>query len=103
MRRLDLLGACVATAIFALAILVFISRLAGRVAWEHWLSVALLLAAVPLCYLLLKAPEHHRSSLYYLQIGLMLAYLAIEFVHMVRIRSEEPGSEFAALVSNDTA
>jgi hypothetical protein len=79
-RRVDLFGACVATAILALAILVFISRLASHVAWEYWLGVALLLAAVPLGYLLLKAPEHHRSSLYYLQIGLMLAYLAVEFV-----------------------
>ena len=80
MQRLDLLGACVATAIFALAILVFISRLAGRVALEYWLGIALLLAAVPLAYLLLKAPEHHRSSLYYVQIGLMLAYLGVEFI-----------------------
>jgi hypothetical protein len=80
MQRLDLLGAYVATAIFALAILVFVSRLAGRVAWEYGLGIALVLAAVPLGYLLLKAPEHHRSNLYYVQIGLMLAYLGAEFV-----------------------
>lgn len=48
MRQLDLLGSCVATAIFSLVILVFLARLAGRSAWEFWLGVALLLMAVPL-------------------------------------------------------
>lgn len=46
MRLLDLLGASVATAIFILANLVFIARLAGRAEWEYWFGVALLLTAV---------------------------------------------------------
>jgi len=34
----------------------------------------------PLGYLLLKAPEFQRSSLYYIQIGLMLLWLLLLFI-----------------------
>jgi hypothetical protein len=80
MERLDLLGAWVAAAIFILSSLVFVSRLVEKPDWEYWLGLALLLTALPLSYLLIQAPGHHRPPLYYLQIGLMLAYLAVQLV-----------------------
>jgi hypothetical protein len=80
MERLDLLGAWVAQAIFTLSILVFVSRLAEKPEWEYWLGLALLLTALPLGYLLVRAPGHQRPPLYYIQIGLMLAYLAVQLV-----------------------
>ena len=80
MEKLDLLGASVAHIIFLLAILVFVSRLAGQPRIEYWVGLLLLLTALPLCYLLLKAPLYHRAPLYYLQLVLMLAYLVLEAV-----------------------
>jgi len=80
MERLDLFGAWIAQAIFILSILVFVSRLAEKSGFEHWMGVLLLFTALPLGYLLIRAPGHQRPPLYYVQIGLMLAFLAVELV-----------------------
>jgi hypothetical protein len=80
MESLNLLGAGLALAIFILSSLTFISRLAGRPEVGRWFGVPLLLTAFPLGYLLSQAPQHARSPLYDLQIGLMLAWLAVTFV-----------------------
>jgi len=80
MARLDLIGACVAQVIFLVTIAVFVCRLAGQARAEWWLGVVLLLTAVPLAYLLLQAPQYARPRLYYVQIGLMLGYLAVELI-----------------------
>jgi hypothetical protein len=80
MEQLNLLGAGVALAIFVLSSLTFISRLAGHPELGRWLGVPLLLTVFPLGYLLSQAPQHARPPLYYLQIGLMLAWLAVAFV-----------------------
>jgi hypothetical protein len=80
MERLDLLGAWVAGAIFILSSLVFISRLVEKPDLENWAGLALLLTALPLGYLLIRAPGYQRPALYYIQIGLMLAYLAVQLV-----------------------
>jgi len=78
--RLDLLGAWVAQAIFVLAIAVFVCRLAGQSRAEHWLGAAMLLTAVPLVYLLVRAPGRGCPTLYVVQIVAMLVYLAVELV-----------------------
>jgi hypothetical protein len=78
MERLDILGASVALLIFGLVSAVFIARLAGRPDLGHWFGFALLLLAVPLVYLLVKARAAARSPLYYVQICLMLFYLVVE-------------------------
>jgi len=79
MERLDLFGAWIAQAIFILSILVFVSRLAEKPGLEHWMGLLLLCTALPLGYLLVRAPGHQRPPLYYVQIGLMLTFLAVEF------------------------
>jgi hypothetical protein len=78
LERANLLGAIVATFIYASCLLVFTSRLLGRPEYGHWLGYVMMLSAAPLVYLLLKAPQLARPPLYYLQIGLMLAYLLVE-------------------------
>lgn len=78
MERLDLLGACVALLVFVLVSAVFVARLSGRPQLEHWLGFVLLLCAVPLGYLLIKAPAAGRPALYYIQVCLMLLYLFAE-------------------------
>jgi hypothetical protein len=80
LERANLAGAIVALAMYALCIVVFASRLAGRPGLGHaagWVQFALVL---PLVVLLVLAPRLGRPWLYYLQVGLMLAFLALEFV-----------------------
>jgi hypothetical protein len=68
----------VAIAYYVLVIFIFIARLAGRPRLEHHLGYALFLLALPLAYLLAKAPPLRRPALYYVQVVLLLAYLAVE-------------------------
>lgn len=74
----DRLGAIVAIAFFISAILVFVFRLLGRPRYGHWIGYFEFLLAIPLVYLLLKAPEQGRPTLYFIQIGCMLAWLVVE-------------------------
>lgn len=80
MESQNLLGAGLALAIFVLSSLTFIARLVGQPELGRWLGVPLLLTAFPLGYLLVQAPQFSRPFPYYIQLGLMLAWLAVEFV-----------------------
>ena len=80
LERANLAGALVAVTMCALCIVVFVSRLAGRPVVGHaagWIQFAL---AVPLAALLVLAPRLGRAPVYYLQVGLLLAFLAVEFI-----------------------
>ena len=80
LERANLAGALVAVTMCALCIVVFVSRLAGRPGTGHaagWIQFAL---AVPLATLLVLAPRLGRAPVYYLQVGLLLAFLAVEFI-----------------------
>jgi hypothetical protein len=78
LRELNILGAFVAILFFVSAILVFVSRLLGRPQYGHAIGWFEFLLAIPLLYLLFKAPPLHRPALYYIQIGCMLAWLVLE-------------------------
>ena len=79
-EKVNLIGAAVAHWIYSASILVFVLRLLQMPKLGHWIGVGVLLAAFPLGSLLRKAPSLDRSALYYLQIGLMLAWLVVEFL-----------------------
>jgi hypothetical protein len=79
-EKANILGAVLAYAIFITIILIFIVRLMKRPALEHGMGLALMIAAVPLVYLLAVAPSFQRPAIYYIQIGLMLAFLLVEFL-----------------------
>jgi len=79
-EKANVLGAVLAYSIFITVILIFIVRLMRRPALEHGLGLALMIAAVPLVYLLTVAPSFQRPAIYYIQIGLMLAFLLVEFL-----------------------
>jgi hypothetical protein len=79
-EKADVLGAGLAYAIFITIILIFVVRLMRRPALERGLGLALMIAAVPLVYLLAVAPSFRRPAIYYIQIGLMLAFLLVEFL-----------------------
>lgn len=76
--KANLLGAVTAVLFFVSAILVFVFRLLGKPQWETWLGYFEFLLAIPLVYLLAKAPQLQRPWLYYVQIGCMLLWLAVE-------------------------
>ncbi len=78
LEKTNLLGAIVAIAFFVSAILVFTFRLLGKPNYGHWIGYFEFLLAIPLVFLLLKAPQLQRPALYYIQIGCMLAWLIIE-------------------------
>jgi hypothetical protein len=78
--RLNLAGAVVAHWIYAVSILVFILRLLQMPKLGHWIGSGVLLAAFPLGYLLTRSPSLGRSTLYFLQVGLMLAWLVAAFL-----------------------
>jgi hypothetical protein len=78
LKTINALGAFVAIAFFVSAILVFIVRLLGMPQYEHRLGYFEFLLAIPMIFLLLKAPQLKRPALYYIQIGCMLAWLVTE-------------------------
>ena len=78
LEQMDLVGAISALAFYISASLVFISRLLGRPQYGYWIGWFEFLLAVPLFFLLLKAPQLQRPALYYVQIGCMLAWLLAE-------------------------
>ena len=78
LEKTNLLGAIVAIAFYVSAILVFVFRLLGKPQYGHWIGYFEFLLAIPMIFLLLKAPQLELSALYYIQIGCMLAWLVVE-------------------------
>jgi hypothetical protein len=78
LEKMNLLGAIVAIVFFISAILVFILRLSGKPQLEHWIGYVEFILAIPMVYLLVKAPQLQRPILYYIQVGCMLAWLIVE-------------------------
>ena len=78
LEKTNLLGAIVAIAFYVSAILVFAFRLLGKPQYGHWIGYFEFVLAIPMIFLLLKAPQLERPSLYYIQIGCMLAWLVVE-------------------------
>ena len=74
----NLLGAIVAIAFYVSASMAFGLRLAGLPQAGHWIGYFEFLLAIPLLFLVAKGPALGRPALYYLQIGCMLAWLAVE-------------------------
>jgi len=80
MDKTNLIGAVTAIAFFVSASLVFVFRLLGRPRAGYWLGIFELLLAIPLLYLLLKAPSEGRPMLYYIQLIAILIWLVVELL-----------------------
>jgi hypothetical protein len=76
----NLLGAVLAVAINTLLIILFVARLGDRPKVEYVLGLVLIAAIIPLVYLFIKALGSGRSPLYFVQLGLMMAYLVVELM-----------------------
>jgi hypothetical protein len=79
-ESIDLIGALVAVLIYVGCILIFLARLAGKPAIEHWIGLCLTLAVIPLTYLLLAGGEYAKPPLYSVQLVLMIVFLLVAFV-----------------------
>lgn len=77
---LDFVGAVTAIVIYTSSILTFVARMALGPGADAWVGVPILLATVPLGYLLATAPAAGRPFLYYLQVSLMLLWIVLLFV-----------------------
>ncbi len=78
LEKMNLLVAIVAIAFYVSSILVFAFRFLGKPQVGHWIGYFEFLLAIPMIFLLLKAPQLERPALYYIQIGCMLAWLVLE-------------------------
>ena len=79
-HKLNLIGAITAQVIYVAIILIFAARLMNKSRLEYILGWVFMLTAVPLIYLLITAPTHDRPALYYVQIALMLVFIAAELL-----------------------
>jgi hypothetical protein len=85
---LNLAGAITTVAYYVSCVAVFVSRLAGRPGIDRALGVGQIAAAVPLVVLLVLAPRLDRPVLYYVQVSLMLLFIAVEAVVDTILRVE---------------
>jgi hypothetical protein len=74
------IGAILAHMIYITCILLFCARLFDKPRMEHWLGLLLMLALIPLTYLILMARTYTRHPLYYVQLSLMVAFLIVELL-----------------------
>jgi uncharacterized membrane protein AbrB (regulator of aidB expression) len=79
LERLNLIGAVTAQVIFVSSSITFLSRMIFKTSPGHWVGIPLLLMVFPLAYLLIMAPGADRSTLYYIQAGLMLLFIILLF------------------------
>jgi hypothetical protein len=88
------MGAIAAYVIYISSILTFLSRLIGRDKLGQAFGYATLLMGFPLAYLFYKGPMLDRSALYYIQIGLMLAWILVclflDYLYKVEFRQNRP-------------
>lgn len=78
--RVNLLGAVLANVINITAISIFVARLLGKVDVGHWIGILILLSVVPLIYLLQTAASLHRRRMYFVWVGLMIAFVIVDFL-----------------------
>ena len=79
-NKANYLGSIIALIILTTSNLIFIFRLIGLSKIEYWLGVLFILTALPILYLIFTAKEFHRPTIYYIQLGVMLSFIIVEFL-----------------------
>jgi hypothetical protein len=79
-NQINLCGAILANVINISTISIFIARLLGRPEIGHWIGIIILFSIIPLFYLLYSANSLNRSRIYYIWVGLMIAFIIVEFL-----------------------
>lgn len=78
--KLNLVGACIAIFILLTGSLIFIFRLTNQQIAEYWTGIAFMLTAIPIVYLIYSSTNIERSTLYYIQLGLIIGFIVIELL-----------------------
>jgi len=76
--KADYLGTIIALIILTACNLIFIFRLLGFSKIEYWIGMIFILTSLPIIYLLFKANELNRPTIYYIQLGVMLTFILVE-------------------------
>jgi hypothetical protein len=77
---MNLYGAILANVINITTIAIFIARLLGESEIGHWIGIIIQVSIIPLFYLLYSARSLNRTKIYYIWIGLMIAFIIVEFL-----------------------
>jgi len=80
MEKTNFIGAITAVVFLMSASMVFVTRLSKWPRLGHWIGIFELLLAVPLLYLLIKAPSEQRPVIYYIQIIAILLWMLVELL-----------------------
>jgi len=79
-NRINLYGAVLANVINFTAIAIFVARLLEDPELGHWIGILIQLSIIPLIYLLYAARSLNRAIIYYIQVGLMIVFIIVEFL-----------------------
>ncbi len=79
-NRINLYGAILANVINISTISIFIARLLGKPEIGHWIGIIILFSIIPLFYFLYSATSLNRARIYYIWVGLMIAFVIVEFL-----------------------
>jgi len=78
--QINICGALLANVINLTAISIFIARLLGEPKIGHWIGIIIQVSIIPLFYFVYLAKSLNRPRIYYIWIGLMIAFVIVEFL-----------------------
>ena len=79
-NRINLYGAITANVINISTISIFTARLLEKPEIGHWIGIIIQFSIIPLFYLLYSAKSLNRVRIYYIWVGLMIAFIIVEFL-----------------------
>ena len=78
--KANYLGTISALIILITCNLIFVFRLLGLSKIEYYAGILFIITSLPVVYLLFIANEFHRPAIYYIQLGIMLTFIVVEFL-----------------------
>jgi hypothetical protein len=78
--KANYLGTITALIILFTCNLIFVFRLLGLSKIEYYTGILFIITSLPVVYLLFTANEFHRPTIYYVQLGIMLTFIVVEFL-----------------------
>jgi hypothetical protein len=77
-NKANWLGTIIGLTILVSCILISIFRLLGFSKLEYWTGMIVISTSLPILWLIVKAGEFHRPAIYYIQLGVMSAFIFVE-------------------------
>jgi hypothetical protein len=79
-NKIGTIGFILAVSLYTLYILMFILRMLGKPQLGHQIASIQFIAILPLLYLLFTGLKQEHPMIYYIQLGLMLLFMLVEFL-----------------------